>query len=342
MAKKPKQDGAADAPSAGADFDIVAVGQAGRLQFECLLLAASLQANAPSFAGTLYIAEPQAGPLWPKDPAMRGDIKTALEDMGAVILPFENTAFGAGYPHGNKIEALCAMPEGRDFLFLDSDTLILGDIGTLACDFTRPSASMRRTGTWPEEELYWPGYTAIWKSLYDRFGLEFDSTLDLSKPDEYWERYLYFNAGWVTGHDAPAFGKRWRDWAVSIRDDCPEELVLQSLDPWLDQVTLPLVIHSFGGGRPDDTHAGLDGDLTCHYRLLPLLYARENDAVVAALEAVTAPNKVKKWLKQYDPFKRMVYQGRGHKVRAMFDQNDLPPRERQLRNRIKKEGFWMR
>ena len=35
---------------------------------------------------------------------------------------------------------------------------------------------MKREGTWPEEELYWPGYTAVWKSLYDKFGLEFEST----------------------------------------------------------------------------------------------------------------------------------------------------------------------
>jgi hypothetical protein len=324
------------------DFDIVIVGQSGRLQYEALLLAASLKANAPTFAGTLYIAEPQAGPLWPKDPTMPGDIKGELEAVGAVILPFVNEVFGAQYPYGNKIEALCAMPAGRNFLFLDTDTLIVGDIATLSTDFARPSASMRRTGTWPEEELYWPGYSAIWKSLYDRYGLDFDSTLDTDQPDEYWQRYLYFNAGWITGHDAPTFGARWKDWALDVRDNRPEELVLQSLDPWLDQVTLPLVIHSFGGGRPGSDLAGLDGDLTCHYRMLPLLYARENDAVVAALDAVTAPNKVKKWLKQYDPFKRMIYQGRGEKVRALFDQNDLPPRERQIRNRIKKEGFWMR
>jgi len=335
MAKKKTS----NAPS---DFDIVAVGQGGRLQFEAILLAASLQANSPSFSGTLYIAEPQAGPKWSKDPAMRGDIRAALQDMGAVILPFENHAFGEDYPHGNKIEALCAMPDGRDFLFLDTDTLILGDIGSLATDFSRPSASMRRTGTWPEEDLYWPGYSATWKSLYDRFELDFDSSLDKWQPDEYWERYLYFNAGWVTGHDAPAFGARWRDWAVDIRDNRPEELVLQSLDPWLDQVSLPLVIHSFGGGRPGDDLAGLDGDLTCHYRMLPLLYAREADAVVEALTEVAQPNKIKKWLKQYDPFKRMIYQERGLKVRELFDQNDLPPRERQIRNRIKKEGFWMR
>ena len=330
------------APASSSDFDIVVVGQEGRLQFEAVLLAASLRANAPSFTGTLYVADPQHTDRWHNNPSMQGDIRTALQELGAEILPFENTAFGQDYPHGNKIEALCAMPAGRNFLFLDTDTLILGDIGALTTDFSKPSASMRRTGTWPEEELYWPGYTAIWKSLYDKFGLEFDSTLDPAQPDEYWERYLYFNAGWVTGHDAPAFGQRWRDWAVQIRDDRPEELVLQSLDPWLDQVALPLVIHSFGGGRPGPELDGLDGDLTCHYRMLPLLYARESDAVVDALVSVSAPNKIKKILKQYDPFKRMIYQERGLKVRALFDQNNLPPLERQIRNTIKREGFWMR
>ena len=73
-----------------------------------------------------------------------------------------------------------------------------------------------------------------------------------------------------------------------------------------------------------------------------MLYARESDQVVAALEEVAAPNKIKKVLKEYDPIKRTVYQSRGHKVRAMFDQNDLPRREQAIRNRIKKAGFWMR
>ncbi len=122
----------------------------------------------------------------------------------------------------------------------------------------------------------------------------------------------------------------------------PEELVCQKLDPWLDQVALPLVIHALGGGR-DTLPAGyLDGKTSCHYRLLPMLYAREADHVVAALEEVTAPNRIKKVLKQYEPIKRMVYQGRGNKVREMFDRNDLPRREQAIRNRIKKAGFWMR
>ncbi|MEN8894916.1 MAG: hypothetical protein ABF248_02355, partial [Yoonia sp.] len=140
-----------------------------------------------------------------------------------------------------------------------------------------------------------------------------------------------FNAGWFFGADPAAFGERFLEYALAVRDDRPAELVIQLLDPWLDQVVLPLVIHSFGGGRPDAGLNGLDGDVTCHYRLLPLFYARETDHAVKVMEEVAAPNKIKKWLKQYDAFKRMIYQGRGQKVR-----------EKQIRNRIKSAGFCIR
>ncbi|MBS1303899.1 hypothetical protein [Loktanella sp. SALINAS62] len=323
-------------------FNIMIVGQQGRLQFEALLFAASLRAQAPGFAGRLIVAEPQPGPLWPDDPRITPDIAEALTELGAEIVPFDSVHFGATYPYGNKIEGLTTLPPGEPFMFFDSDTLILDDISTLDIDFNRPSASMRREGTWPQEELYWPGYTAIWKSLYDKFGLDFASSLDPDQPDEYWQRYLYFNAGWFFGADPKLFGAQFLDMALSIRDDPPPELAIQPLNPWLDQVALPLVIHSLGGGRPGPALDGLDGDMTCHWRLLPLLYARESDQAIAVLEQVTSPNKVKKHLKKNDAFKRMIYQARGHKVRQMFDQNDLPRREQQIRNRIKSAGFWMR
>ncbi len=323
-------------------FNIMVVGQAGRLEYEALVFAASLRENAPKFQGRLIVAEPQPGPLWDADPRISPPLHEALQGLGAEIVPFTNVHFGQNYLHGNKIEGLAALPAGEPFVFFDTDTIVIGELSDLAFDFARPSASMARTGTWPEEELYWPGYAAIWKSLYDKFGLDFASSLDLTKPDEYWERYLYFNGGWFFGADPAVFGQRFADYAVSVRDDPPAELVLQSLDPWLDQVVLPLVIHSLGGGKPRPELAGLDGDVTRHYRMLPLLYARETTAVVQAFEAICAPNKIKKHLKNHDAFKRMVYQGRGEKVRALFDQNDLPPRERQIRNMIKKHGFWMR
>ncbi|MCX8508900.1 MAG: hypothetical protein ORN49_08500, partial [Rhodobacteraceae bacterium] len=183
---------------------------------------------------------------------------------------------------------------------------------------------------------------AIWKALYDRFGLEFDSTLDRNQPDGHWERYLYFNAGWFFHRDAQAFGQRFRDYALSIRDGEIPELACQSLDPWLDQVALPLVIHAFGGGRPGPGLAGLDGEVTCHYRTLPLLYARESDRVVEVLQDVTAPNRIKKVLRGSEAAKRLIYQEAGKEVRALFDRTELPRREQAIRNRIKAAGLWLR
>ena len=325
-----------------APFNIMIVGQAGRLQYEALIFTASLRAQSPDFRGKLIIAEPQPGPLWPRDPRMSQDIRASLQAMGAEIRPFTSAQFGHSYPYGNKIEGLQVLPANEPFFFFDTDTLITGELGDLHCDFTSPSASMNRGPTWPVEELYWPGYTAIWKALYDRFGLDFESSLDCAQPDEYWERYLYFNAGWFFGSDPAVFGQRFTDYACAIRDDPPPELVIQPLDPWLDQVALPLVIHGLGGGRPGPELSGLDASLTSHFWALPLLYARGTDQQIAMLEQIIAPNKLKKLLKQYDPIKRIVYQQRGHKIRAMFDRSNLPRRERALRNKIKAAGLWMR
>jgi hypothetical protein len=283
------------------------------------------------------------GPLWAKDMRLpAGELRDLLVELGGEFIQFESKTFGQSYPYGNKIEALAAMPKGENFVFFDTDTLITGDISKVPFDFARPSASLRRENTWPQQELYGPGYTETWKSLYDKFGLDFESSLDLKYPDEYWRRYPYYNAGYFYYECPQKFGKRFLEYATAIRDDAPVELVCQTLDPWLDQVALPLVIHSFGGGKDTLPRGLLDGDVSCHYRMLPLLYARESDRVVEVLEEVTAPNKIKKVLKASEVIKRMVYQGRGHKVRDLFDQDNLPRKEQAIRNRIKKNNFWMR
>ena len=324
-------------------FNVVIVGQQGRLAYEALLFAASLRHSSPDFQGKLFVAEPQPGVLWPNSPVIKnGEVRAALADLGAEILPFQSQHFGQNYPYGNKIELLSALPEGEPFVFFDTDTLITGDLSKVPFDFKRPSASLRREGTWPEPQLYGPGYTELWKSLYDKFGLDFESSLDLSQPDEYWRRYLYFNAGFFYYECPHAFGKTFLEYALAIRDDPPVELCAQSFDPWLDQIALPLVIHALGGGRDTLPQGYLDGEVSCHYRFLPLLYARESDKVVEVLETISAPNKLKKVLKGSEPIKRMVFQGRGQKVRALFDQDNLPRREQVIRNRIKKNGFWIR
>jgi len=76
--------------------------------------------------------------------------------------------------------------------------------------------------------------------------------------------------------------------------------------------------------------------------MLPLLYAREADNVVTLLEEIAAPNPVKKLLKNYDAIKFMIYHGRGQKVRALFDRDNLPRKEQAIRNTIRRNNFWIR
>lgn len=322
-------------------FNILAIGQSGRLEHEAILLAASLRQSDPGFPGTLFVAEPQPGPKWREDPRMSNRSRKTLEGLGAQILPFETRAFGSDYPQGNKIEALAALPD-HPFLFLDTDTLITGPLSQVPFDFTKPSASMKRENTWPKAELYGPTPTQTWKALYDRFGLDFESSLDTSHPDDYWQRFLYFNAGWFFHESPRAFGNRFLAWAKDIRDNLPGELVCQELFPWLDQIALPLVIHSFGGTRPGPALAPLDGTATCHYRTLPLLYARESDRAVEVLESIANDPDLRPVLRRWGALKRMSLQGEGARARALFDRGNLPRREQVIRNTLKREGLWVR
>lgn len=324
-------------------FDIVIVADSGRLTYEAVLFAASLRYSAPEFSGCLFVAEPQPGPLWARDPRIADPAaRELLVELGATLLPFENRHFGENYPHGNKIEALAALCSERPFVYFDSDTLITGPVDDIGFDFDRPSASMERQNTWPQPPLYGPGYEGIWRSVYERFGVPFETTLDHSEPEEHWRRYLYFNASWFYYRSAPKFADRMIQVMTGIRDDTPPELACQSLDPWLDQIALPVVVSALGGGRPGAELNGLDGAVSHHWRALPLFYARADDALLARFQEITSPNRIKKVLKNYEPFRRMIYQRRGDRVRALFDRQNLPPNEKAMRNRIRREKLWMR
>lgn len=324
------------------DFDICIVAQAGRLSYEAVLFAASLRRAAPDFAGRLIVGEPQTGPLWPRETRIEASARALLETLDVEFLPFECRHFGASYPHGNKVELLAAMEPDRPFLFFDTDTLVTGPLDRLDLNFRRPAASMARENTWPVVPLYGPGLTTIWGAVFDRAGVDIAASLDRGYPEDHWERYLYLNAGWFFYECPRRFGAKMIDLMVSLRDNTPKELASQSLTPWLDQIALPAVIAGLGGGRPDDSCAGLDNGWTMHYRTLPLLYAKAPDETLTLLEEVTAPNRIKKVLKEYDPFKRMIYQKRGAKVRLLFDRNAMPPNEKAIRNRIKRANLWMR
>lgn len=322
--------------------NLLIVAQAGRLAYEAVIFAASLRRCDPGFAGRVICAVPETGTLWPVETRLPDPVREVLGRLDVEIRPFEARTWGQRYPQGNKIEALALLPEGEPFLFFDTDTLITGPLSQIDFNAARPTASMRREPTWPVVPPYGPSADRIWQSLYDRFGLDFASSLDPAEPAYSWERHLYFNAGWFLGPCPHRFGALFRDYARSIETDPPAELASQALYPWLDQIALPLVIHGLGGGRPGPDLSGLDGDASCHYRALPLLYARESDHAIGVIESCLAPNPIKRVVKSHDPVRRIVFQGRGERIRAAFDQQALPRRETVIRNRIRNLGLWMR
>jgi hypothetical protein len=326
---------------AGARFNLVFVVQAGRLAAEAVLLMASLAATNPARGFRILAAEPEGGPLWPEDPGLADpDIRAFLEGNGAGILRFPCRHFGAAYPHGNKIEALLALPEGEPFLFLDTDTLVTGPLDAVPFDFARPSASLRREPTWPVPRPGGPDRAAIWRALYAQAGIDPAAAEDRRFPEGDWQRFPYYNAGFFYGACPRRFGRLFLERALAIRDAPPPELAGQPLDPWLDQAALPLVIHALGGG-PEALEPGwLDGRTTLHWRRLPLLYARESDAAVAFLEAIARPNRVKKLIR-HRPFRRMLYQGLGASVRALFPGGAAGLDEASVRRRIRAAGLWI-
>jgi len=62
---------------------------------------------------------------------------------------------------------------------------------------------------------------------------------------------------------------------------------------------------------------------------------------VAVLEDAVAPNPVKKVLKEWEPARRLIYQGRGAKARALFDRSALPRREEPIRRALRQAGLWL-
>jgi hypothetical protein len=65
-------------------FNVVIIGQAGRLQYEAVMFVASFRVTNPDFSGRLIVAEPQPGPLWPQDPRISDSgVRDLLLALGA-------------------------------------------------------------------------------------------------------------------------------------------------------------------------------------------------------------------------------------------------------------------
>ena len=62
-------------------FNILIIGQSGRLQYEAILFLASLRQSAPDFNGQVFVAEPQHNERWDQNPAITDpEIREVIEN----------------------------------------------------------------------------------------------------------------------------------------------------------------------------------------------------------------------------------------------------------------------
>lgn len=207
-----------------ASSHIVFVTQAGEIERQAVLLAASLRRHLGP--GVRLVAAKPSGEGWMTGPLQPASIET-LKALDVEIVPFAPPM--PHYPQGNKIGALMALPDSADALFLDTDMLCLRP-------FEATVAAMGEVALCPAGRP-WQGGEEHWPHLYRLFDLPPPSaSLRARVTGE--PMAPYFNAGGIHLADAGRFARCWLETCLAIDAD---ERVPQKR-PWLDQIALPVAI----------------------------------------------------------------------------------------------------
>lgn len=233
------------------------------------------------------------------------------------------------------------MPPNEPFIFFDSDTLITGELARLDVDFARPSASMRREGLADTAALR-PGYTEIWQSLYDRFGLDFTASLDLDQPTSIGNAICISMPAGSLGADPRAFAGVF--WNTRPRS------AMSRARRWPARPST----HGLAGGAAVDRarawrrppRSGAGRSRRCGKLPLPqssLLYAREPDAVLDLIEELVADPRIAPLLQGDEAVARLIKGGEGRRViRPIFAGQNPPATEQAMRHRLRRDGLWFR
>ena len=67
-------------------FNILIIGQSGRLQYEAIMFLASLRQPAPDYIGQVFVAEPQHTERWNRNPTITNpEIRALIKTLGGTI-----------------------------------------------------------------------------------------------------------------------------------------------------------------------------------------------------------------------------------------------------------------
>lgn len=323
-------------------FNICIVSQVGRLELDALLFILSYRMFNLDSQTPVYICTPEFTDNWDANPDIRGgEIAELLQHYGAKIVPFRNVKFGAKYPISNKIYALSALPRDEAFLFLDTDHVVTGSFEAASLNFHRPSGAYE-VPRFPRETKFGWSRADVWDALYAKFNISTDQWKRAPRRPDDPNVYPYFNAGSFYYARAGLFYELLRYVAEAIYDDPPDELSGQALFPWLDQISIPLVMCLLGA----DNHQYRDdhplSKVAFHYfskaRLCMPRHARVLEVALSAIET----SDHRDLFVNADSYYYFFGEGREYISSIIRRDPEHYDRFPNLRNELKKVGKWIK
>lgn len=287
--------------------NIYIIGQNGRLQYEALLCMISFLRCNNAGAANLFVCTPKNSSLWDTNPDMsNSEIAETLRSLGVNVVTFDNTHFGTRYPHSNKVYALAALPPDEPFIFFDSDHIFKAPLESVVIDFKKPIA--RQTAlAWPVVNKTNYSRAELWQAIYDMFNMStsnwFRDDFPISDP----RRFPYFNGGVFFGDAAGKYFNRYKYFMEELDENPPEQLDKWSLYPFLDQVTLPLVMKDLGG-----LNDYYDGDypfnsISKHYFAIPYLFFQPNNEWQKISESIVNDPQFSKLFEADETFRHYFF-----------------------------------
>ncbi len=210
------------------------------LEAMSLVLAASIARwhDRDEVQAIAYVSEPTLPNLSPATLAL-------YQACGVQIAPLASAKgmWRKPYPHGNKIIAAASPRTSRRTTFLDTDIVLQGCITDIE------PADSHEVFVVPEGKPTWGKEGDAWARAYAFFDLPLPTervTLMRGRRKQF---LPYFNAGVISFSDLPLdgdkpFGAVWLEMARRFDWEC----AVANKRPWLDQITLPLVMAYHGLG----------------------------------------------------------------------------------------------
>jgi len=194
--------------------------QAGRLEQQSVLLAASLRLHFPSELQLIAAYPSQQGALEPAT-------NQALQELGVEVVEIDNP-LNPDYLIGHKVAALSLLKGSGLGLFLDSDMIAMRGPDSLSIELAAVPASVQHCNL------------SIWQYIYHQFEVAFPNEAPATLLSEE-VTAPYYNTGLIAipGDIAVTFADIWTDCALHI--DADPFIPGAAKRPYLDQTSFPVV-----------------------------------------------------------------------------------------------------